>query len=636
MHPIDAASFPVRLGLGLVSGAVTWCVCADLGAAAIRWLVPGWDNYRRLVFGAALGYALLGCAVAILGLSHLLRPAYLLGLVGIAVLARAPVHWQTLPTIPKTLKAGVASFAAWSPLQKSVAAAGAFGLLVAVIAAALPAVWWDPLAYHLPIAAFALDHFTFTFDAEIPESAFPLLGEAAALPAYVLAGSAGAAMATLGSGVTLALVCGIVADSLRKGAGSLAVALVLTSALWLWLSPSFYVDVPFALFCLSALAIAWLPLAGDGEPLRPVAAGLLAGAFAGAAAATKYPGLIVAVLVAVPLLIGSKQRAVRFAAGVTAFCAVALGWYARAWALTGDPVYPFLSVTLAHLRAAPAPAAAHQNVVQWFASATPHFCGRGIGLTDMLLLPVRLLTQPRAFCGDPGPALTAGFVLFLAAPFLVKAARPWFWLTLALTATWFFSAQQWRFLVTALCIVAAALAAAVESLQPRLRTPVVALLVALCFLGAAADVVPALKEAASNSIVPGYAYIAGRESGADYLRHRVDNYAAARWLAQHAPGAKIFALDDVRDYYFGPNVAWGNSPYPGGWRLDWNAPPAKRYRALQQAGYAYMVVNRNAAYINRTIVTVDWPVLDGDEAVGVLQPVFAENDVTVYRLDRSR
>ncbi|HLW37542.1 MAG TPA: hypothetical protein VKR99_03875 [Candidatus Eremiobacteraceae bacterium] len=624
VHPLDAAPFLMRLGAGLFAAALIWLVAVDYGSLITARLLPAWSSYEKRVLGGVLGYACIGSAAALLGLMHALRSWLVVGLLVVAVLVRIPVYLPNARLAADASRRARAWLASLSSLQKLWLAATIVAILVGAVAAALPAVWWDPLAYHLPIVALALGHATFAFNPDIQQTAFPLLGEAAALPAYVIAGSAGAGMATLGAGFLLALVAGILADRISEGAGLLAAALVSCSALWLWLAPSFYIDIPLGLFSLASLTVVLLSRDdGTGEAL-------LAGAFAGAAAATKYTGLFLILIVAFILVLRSRKKVAQGVAVIGGAAALALCWYVRTLLLTGDPVYPFLSAVLAHARMARA-TPSHTNVVQWFASATPHFCGGGISMSDALTLPVRMLTQPRSFCGDPGPALIAGFILFLAAPLLLRAARPWFWVTIALTLVWFFTAQQWRFLITALSIVAALAAATVQTLQPRLRLAVGALLAALCIFGVAVNLLPSFLMSASNSVVPGYRYIAGRQSASDYLRSRVDNFAAAAWLAQKDKEAKIFALDDVRDYYFGPNVAWGNSPYPGGLRVDWSATPQQRYRFLILSGYRYMVVNENPEYTHRTLANVDWSVLSADEKAGVIRQVFAENDVIVYR-----
>jgi len=512
-------------------------------------------------------------------------------------------------------------------VEKTLCWASIAALVVSAIAAALPAVFWDPLAYHLPIVALALHRHTLPFEPGLPQTGFPLLAESAALPAFAIAGDAGAAMVTLGAGVGLALLCGLLAERLMAGSGVLAATLLCSSELWLWLAPSFYVDVPFALFAVAALSLPFLTT----EPSEAVPLGWLSGAFAGAAAAIKYPGLAVAFLSVLSLVYVRRGRALM--PFVLAFAATAAGWYLRGWSLTGDPLYPFLTALTGHHANG---SLVNPQMVQKFYTAAPRYCGTAASPVDGLLLPWRLLTEPGRFCGDPGYGLRLGSVLFLTACIVVARARPIAALVVLLTGFWFVTAQQWRFLVSAVALYTAVVSAAAYWLAPRLRTLVVAILALLSWLAVAAALTPSLIGIASNSLVPAYHYLAGRESASTYLDHRLESYAAAEWLRSNAPDAKVYALDDVRDYYFGTMVTWGNSPYPGGLRLDWGVPTNKRYAGLESSGFRYMVVNANSAFTHRTDANVDWQVLAADEAAHTITRVFSANDVYVYDLKSGR
>lgn len=626
MHALDTASFGVRVLAGAGAAGLTWLLATDLGSAVVRRLLP--ESRAQTLLGAALGYALIGMACGALAIVHAVDVRVFCLLFALALLARCRTYLRWLRNMPQRASEAWTRARGADMLSKFALAATALGFIIAFCAGALPAVWWDPIAYHLPVVALGLAHKTLSFDAGMTQTGFPLLAESAALPAYAFAGTAGAALATLGAGIVLALLCGELAETVAAGAGVLATALVSTSALWLWLAPSFYVDVPFALFALAALAAPFLARTS----LPNVSLGLLCGAFAGAAAATKYPGLFVACVALALLLMVSTRRAAQIATFALGFCLVALGWYLRSFVLTGDPIYPFLSSVLAHANAAQA-SQSNQNVVQWFHGVTPHFCGGGISVVDFVLLPWRMLTAPKMYCGDPGYALRLGIVLFALGPLVFRRLRPFALTTVALTCFWFITAQQWRFLVAAVCLFAVVVAATTMMIGRRSGQLLGAILVALGIVGALAQVVPLMIADASNSLVPAARYMAGRESGPDYLRHRLESYAASEWLAKRDPDAGVFALDDVRDYYFGTNVAWGNSPYPGGWRLNWSDSPQARYRKLAASGYRYMVVNDNPAYTHRTVTDVDWRVIEGDERAAVLTKVFSQNDVTVYHIN---
>jgi hypothetical protein len=612
MNWLDAAPFWERLLFGVAGGAIVWWSASDLGALAFS--MAGLKERARSLEAAAVGYALVGTAVGFLGSLHAIAGWSVLALIGIQFVAR----WVSDRRFPVAIRMGaVDAFRRMPSLDKAAVVVTAGACLTGAIAAALPSIWWDPLAYHLPILARALEAHTFAADSSLLQTDFVLLGEAAALPAYVVGGSAGAAFATLGAGIVLALMCGEWAERVAAGTGRLAAALVSCSALWIWLAPSFYVDIPFAMFAIGALRLA---TEGGGGQMRPAIA-MAAGALAGSAAATKYTGLAIAAIAFIAFVIARRGAApseyARFA--IAAF-ALAGPWYGRtAIASGGDPVYPFLSLH------APGDWGAF---AQRYVSMTRSWCGGGSTVGDAIALPWRLLTSPRMFCGDPGYALDVGAIFVVASLVAFRRTGVVLGLSVVLTIVWFFSSQQLRFLVPAVCLFAIAAAAGTVVAGPRLRVIAQSALLALCFVGIAVDWIPDRLDA-SNSVAPAFAYIAGSQSGDDYLSSRLEFYDAVRWVQENG-GGPVAALDDVRDYYFGASAMWLN-PYYEPFGLDWKAWPKSRYWFLVTSGYKYLIVNENPAYVDRTPTGVDWRALDDDVRAGWLRPVFSRNSVTVFR-----
>lgn len=571
----------------------------------------------RPAFGAAAGYALIGTCAGFLALLHALSFVSLTLLLAVALGFAIP----TVRSWPARLRGVADGFRSASGLDKAAWLVTAAAWASAAIAAALPTVDWDPLAYHLPIAAAALAHGAFVFNPDLAQTGFPLLAEAAALPAFALAGSAGAAFATLGAGIALSLVAAAIAERVRPGSGPLTCALVAASSLWLWLAPAFYVDVPFALLALAALGLA---LTLDDLDARGAA---LIGLFAGAAAAVKYPGLeVAAIAFAIVAWRSSALNRVRSTAAVLGtMIAIAGGWYVRSFAFTGDPVYPFATRLLG--RSADAQAFAAR-----YASMTADWCGGHATIADFVLLPWRLLTEPQMYCGDQGYALRLAAVLFAAA-FFVPRARVFATLTIVLVTLWFWTSRQWRFLTTALATYAIAAAAGLDALAERHRPMIVAALLVLAAASVVLNWLPQPGRDASNSLAPGFAYMTGAQSGDEYLGDRLEGYEAGAWaLARLAPGARVASLDDVRSYYLGPAAIDLNPYYQSQWRLDWSAPSGQRYRALSSERVTYLIVNANRAYLARTPVDIDWAVLAADERAAAIRRVYEANDVVVYEL----
>ena len=625
VHQLDLAPFWIRLICGLGAGALTWIVAADIGCE----LVGRWIRFNhpaaRLAVGAAAGYALLGSAVALLALGRTVHPVSLSALLAVALVLRAPKLLQRLRFFPA---AHARALNALRDADLTIRLA----LLVKVCAectglviAALPPVWWDPIAYHLPIAAATLWRGGFAFDPQMVQSGFPLLGEAATLPAYAIAGSAGAAMVTVGAGMCVALLVWALADALSAGTGPIAGMLVVTSGLWLWLAPSFYVDVPFAMFVIAGILVA-MEAKDDPSPL--LVAGLT-GALAGAAAATKYSGLALAPIILV-LAVGAagRRKHQAFLGFLGGFALIAAGWYVRALVLTGDPIYPFLSHTLS-------PALQVRDFAARYVEMTRHWCGGGTSLGDLVTLPYRLVADPKRFCGDPGLALRIGVVVAIAAVIVIVRARVVAAVCAVMTLIWFTTSQQWRFALPAVFLYAAIVAAGVGAAGERLRRIGAVVLSVLGAYVVVTNWLPTLRSQASSSIVPAYAYIAGTQSAERYLDTRLETFAAARWLVEHnIAGDQIIALDDVRDYYFPRGTAWANPYYQQFIDLDWHADFTTRYHLLAIRGYKYIVVNTNDAYLHRTPTGVDWNVFERDRQR--LTQLFSANGVAIYQLHEER
>lgn len=631
MHPFDAAAFGVRLIAGGFAAVFVWFVASEIGYRLVRPYLA--TRAAAAALGAATGYAILGSTIALLGVVHAVRPWTAIGLVIAAALVRMPAYVGMARRRHVLTAALTDWYRSQAALNRVALFVCAFATLTAMIAAALPAVWWDPIAYHLPIASRVLATGAFGIDFDMIQSAWPSLGEASALPAYAAAGSAGAAMSMLFAGLVLALVCALLAERFASGSGPLAAALVTSCALWLWLAPSSYVDVQFALFAVGAIAVPLLaPSAnsspgGAGDGARTMMLGALCGVLTGAAAATKYAGLPFGVIaLGVLLAAGPRARGMSFAGFALGALAIAAGWHIRDYVTTGDPLYPFLTaIHKVHVSVAQFPALNSTWEQQW--------CGGGNGIVDLITLPWRLLSDPRSFCGDLGYALRLGIVFAIVCLVRVRSTWPVALACLGVTLYWFVLAQELRFLLPAVALFAVLVAVGTTALTERLNTLGRAVLLALSAFGVTVNWLPWTIADASSSLVPGYAYIAGREGGAAYLRRRLETYGAAEWLVAHAVQRhEVMSLDDIRTYYFWGGIAWANPAYEYVWNVDWTVAPAKRYDAFKRAGYRYLLVNATPAYVHRTPSGVEWTVLAGDIGQGMLTQVYRDGDVAIYQI----
>ena len=627
MHPLDLAPFAPRLALSLLAGALTWWAALGVGCVILQRIGLSPDGQIRWPLAGAAGYAAIGCLVAMAALAHA-ATSVVVACIPVACLA---VSWQTsVFAVPRAAMDAFRRLRSAPALDVALLSLTFAAVLTSIVAAALPAVWWDPIAYHLPIAAAALRTHMLAFDAAMTQSVFPLLAECAALPAYAIAGASGAAMATLGSGIALAWLCGAAASALAPRASALTISLVACTPLWLWLAPSFYVDIPYALFAVAALA---LPLVVSSPSFArrttsDAAVGALSGLFAGCAAAVKYPGLGLAAIAFVTILLACRTQRARCALlFVVGFVVIAGGWYLRALLATGDPLYPFLTASLG--------TGGLHDFARRYVDMTAAWCGGPATLGALIALPWNMLVDPGRYCGDPGYALRLGAVIFVAGLLAWKATWRPALLAALLTLSWFAASRQDRFIIPALCMFAIAVAVALEHLPIRdaLRTLAGATLGALSAVAVLAAWLPSLIGVSANSLVPSFGFIAGSQSAQQLLSERLETYDAASWLrSQLRPGDRVLAIDDVRDYYLDGAAVWANPYYQPVWSIDWTGPTSARYAALMRAGFRYAIVDLHPAYLGRTPTGLDIAALNRDIDTGVLHRLYSANDVEVVEL----
>jgi hypothetical protein len=452
------------LGLWATGRAVAFAARAPVGAT-------------RLPTAAhvALGMVAWSTALFALAATGALRPGWLrtgalaAGLAGLALIlprAAARARKVRMPALPASAAIRAAALA-----------------LLAVALAALfllsldPRVDGDADTYHLTLPRIFLEAGGFVRIPFFVYSTWPLGTEL--LYAVALAVHDHVLAAGLHFGCGALLVAGA-ADVARRAAG--AAAGILAAALLL-LDPSLrfeirtaYVDLAFALLFFLAYC-AWEPAGETVVPLRRRALLALAGVFLGGAAAAKVIGALPAVVLAA-LELGrglAHRRGARAIAGdlgclLLPALALAAPWWARSFALTGDPLHPALYAIFA--------GGGEEWSAELAARTAAHHHAYGMGRTplDLLLLPLRLTAV-----GDPEARLRFGGAIhpvwaFLApllawGCFVDRAARRLALPALLWIACWFPGPQTVRLLLPAQPFLAAAAAVssarAAAAIAPR-------------------------------------------------------------------------------------------------------------------------------------------------------------------------
>ena len=435
------------------------------GRALHRRLRPGGAaSLVALIERMALGFLVLAYAALALAAAHaLLRPLILVGLIGLAA-------WGAAMAVRDGHRAWVPDGDAVSRRRDVLLAAVVAALLVSpFLAAWVPDYGFDAFAYHLALPERYLFRNRIVVTPLDPHSAFPQAVEMVYLLALSLDSGALAKLVHLQFGVLAAAGVFAMARSASARAGGLAVAILAADPLFGWEAAVAYNDLAAALFAVLAV------LALDDWRRTEAAASLrLAGVFAGACVAVRYTaGVVPAAMVALVWL-SPPWRAwrARLAASATlaGFATLVLApWLVRNAVFTGNPVAP--AAQSLFYRAGEeyfSPVALAQSIA--FARGV----GFGRGTFDLAMLPVNATL--RATIGDySGFGFRVG-VLYVAGVLAFLVLRGWRVSTPAsaglkvaaiITVLWFYTAQEPRYLLPALCLCAVAGGVGLDLLIPR-------------------------------------------------------------------------------------------------------------------------------------------------------------------------
>ncbi len=403
---------------------------------------------------AALGLGLAALSVATLGLAalHLALPSVTGSLLALAAAAGAHALWQERDAL-RAHRAG--------------AAIGTALLLSPALAAFGANPGWDALTYHLAIPERYLHANGIVVSPWSVLSAYPHATAMLYLHAEALDAVPAASALHLAFG---ALAAWLVWDAARQAsprAGLFALAALAACPLFTWELSVAYADLSATFYTLLAVRIltAAPPTWHEGR----VAA--LVGSFAGCAAACRYPSWPLVPIVAAVLAFHRPGAARWRAPAIALGCAALplLPWLVRNLVFTGNPTSPLLQEALAPVVPSFfAPEALAQN------RAFLDQIGPGRGLLDLLRAPFDLTFRARF--GDYqhyGFRIGALYLVGIVAALFARAARPvgpsaaapW-WIVGLTGLAWFYTAQEPRYLLPTLALVAWLGAVAADRLVP--------------------------------------------------------------------------------------------------------------------------------------------------------------------------
>lgn len=363
-----------------------------------------------------------------------------------------------------------------------------------------PTVSWDADVYHLTLPRLFLEAHGFRSVPVLVYGHWPLATEllyavAMALSSYVTAKLLHLVFGLLVLWTLAAAVRRATPMRTARAAGWLAVALVLANDVVAFELRVAYVELAQAFALLAAVLFLSSACDEEARGAANVAKLALAGLACGLMAAIKVTGIlwlpVVAALYLPQLLAARGRRAVSFGRFAAAFglpvAALWVPWLVKSWWYTGNPLYPFAWTSFGG---------------PWWSAQLGEQLGRwqrgigmGRGVSDYLRLPLRVILDGGAgyahFDGRLSPLWLVALPLALAGAWRSPLARRALFVAAGCFALWAASAQQMRFLVPLLPLVALAAgvgsAAWIERLpSPSLRPVLAGALAVSALLAAAA------------------------------------------------------------------------------------------------------------------------------------------------------
>lgn len=395
--PLPSAAGSARAvarGARAIGGAlVVVCAAWGIGSFVVRRVFARTFETagERVSFTLALGFGALSYALLALAFAGLYRP------VVVAVVTTAAAAWGIVHVRRPRVDVRVPRFDIWLVLACALLACG-----FAFVGALAPESEYDALAYHLwlPSAWLRAGHPVDIVDEF--SSLFPLTWELLYGAASVLGGPIGAKLLhwlclPLAGLASFQLTRRIAPDA----SPALAAALTMTTPIVMWESTTAYIDLALAWYV--ALAVYALIRHDATRERRWL---VLAALMLGLALSIKHLALIVAAIATAALLVREWRRGrgvMHAARTATLFTAISVlvpsVWYARAYAASGNPVFPELYRVFGARPSDRWSDASEQMLVDLNARY-----GRPRSIRTLVMLPWDMTAHAAIYGGTLGPA----------------------------------------------------------------------------------------------------------------------------------------------------------------------------------------------------------------------------------------
>ncbi len=392
-----------------------------------------------------------------------------------------------------------------------------------------PSISKDALIYHLVGPRIFIQNHGIGFISGNFYTNFPFTTEMLFTKGMLLKGPILAKLIHFSFGVlTLVAIFQWTAGRSSVSAGLLAAAVYYTLPLVARLSGWAYVDLSLSFFVLLMITALL-----DWKEFRDTGFLLLMGIFGGLAMGTKYPGIIMVLIIllgAVLFLrsenhlrnprIGSKAILGLFIAAV-----VASPWYLKNWILTGNPTYPFLYSLFGGREWSHEMAKTYAMFLS--------FVGSGPGVLNYLRLPWDV-----CFLGGAGRPDFDGYIgpIFLLVPIILISTRPksvdirlMLFFSLLYFVLWGMLIQQLRLLLPVFPVLSIVLALLIHKAS-KACLPTRLCILFFCLFTLVINLYFHLDHV--RRIAP-QKYLSGIQTEAQFLKSHLPSYPAIEYINRH-------------------------------------------------------------------------------------------------------
>ncbi len=630
----DLASFLPQVwlyakGLGLTLLLVISAM--GIGFPLLRLLVPVEAQAEAPLFAAALGFGAISLLTLLAGVLGWLYPAtawaiLIVGLLLFAIQAEPLRNWARSIDWLRFSRDHVTIFGSILLLCLLV------GITYALTANGLtPPLEWDEAAYHLALPKlYVAEHRIFSVP-YILYSNLPFNTEMLFSLALLLRSEVMASLVSFAFGLLLSTGLWLFShQAFGRRVAFLAVVLFWSTPAVFRLSGTALVEIPLATYTFLSLWAFWCWHTASERKRGWL---VLSAVLAGLAAGSKLTGALITIILAILVVFlgWRRRRSQKVIAGQVGLLAaiaflLALPWYLKSLAYTGNPIWPFLN--------------------DWFGGRYWDALGdeyhyaflRNPNLPmvvgSFLTAPWSLAVRPYEFGSYPLGILVALLPL-LALVFRPHGDRP-IWFLLAISGlfylSWFFMTHQTRFLVPivpCLCVLGGYALDRLLSREGRvLRLSLQGLVIGLILLQ-----LPGITRPWTGQWLSRLPYLVGAESRQQLLTRHSDTTAAFVWANEHLPeSAKVLLIPyESRGYFLDREYLLVNPIGQRILKLEQFAGSEALWRALRDEGISHIIEGSD-------FVTEDirfWPEIEqllNDLKARYADPVYTLNGAAVYEL----